>query len=260
MIHLRSLIVIRDRRPYRNRNAASSHVEPARHIVRINILTCADIDIYSAAVTYETLIFDLDGTISDPFVGISRSVNFALESLQFAAADPEAIRPMIGPPLSEIFEHLLGPLSQEVTHDLIDKYRERYTLVGYAENQIYEEIPEIIGQLSALGYKLGVCTAKRADYARKIVEHFDLDPHFSFVDGGGTNVHKTAQLERIIASGVDSRTAVMIGDRAGDIRAAHANKISSVGVLWGFGDHDELSQVKPDYMAATPPQLQAIFV
>lgn len=209
---------------------------------------------------YKTLIFDLDGTISDPFVGISRSVNYALESLQFAAVDPEAIRPMIGPPLTEIFEHLLGPLSQEITLNLIDKYRERYASIGYAENQIYEEIPAIIGELSALGYKLGVCTAKRADYARKIIQHFNLDPYFSFVDGGGTNVHKTAQLERIIDSGIDSMTAVMIGDRAGDIRAAHANKISSVGVLWGFGDHDELSHAKPDYLAATPPQLQAIFV
>jgi phosphoglycolate phosphatase len=211
-------------------------------------------------VNFETLIFDLDGTISDPFVGISRSVNYALESLRFATVDPEAIKPMIGPPLTEIFEHLLGPLPEEATRDLIDKYRERYASVGYAENKIYEEIPAIIGQLSALGYKLGVCTAKRADYARKIVEHFDLDAHFSFVDGGGTNVHKTAQLERIIESGIDFRTAVMIGDRAGDIRAAQANKITSVGVLWGFGDHDELSQADPDYMAATPLHLQAIFV
>lgn len=210
-------------------------------------------------MTYKTLIFDLDGTISDPFVGISRSVNYALESMQFAAVDPEAIRPMIGPPLTEIFEHLLGPLSEDVTCSLIDQYRERYASVGYAENQIYEEIPAMIGQLSALGYKLGVCTAKRADYARKIVEHFDLDPHFSFVDGGGTNVHKTAQLERIVESGVDSGTAVMIGDRAGDIRAAQANKITSVGVLWGFGDQDELSRESPDYLAATPIELQEIF-
>ena len=74
---------------------------------------------------YETLIFDLDGTISDPFVGISRSINYALEALKFAAVDPQRVRPMIGPPLTEIFEHFLGSLPDRVMRDLVDKYRER---------------------------------------------------------------------------------------------------------------------------------------
>ena len=84
----------------------------------------------AAWLRYETLLFDLDGTISDPFVGISRSINRALESLSYEAVDPERIRPMIGPPLTEIFEHFLGALDADVMQELVDKYRERYASVG----------------------------------------------------------------------------------------------------------------------------------
>jgi phosphoglycolate phosphatase len=95
-------------------------------------------------VTASTLIFDLDGTISDPFVGISRSVNYALTSLGYHEVDPETIRPMIGPPLTEIFESLLGRLPATRMGELIDKYRQRYAKTGYAENRIYDDIPRVI--------------------------------------------------------------------------------------------------------------------
>jgi phosphoglycolate phosphatase len=211
-------------------------------------------------VTVETIIFDLDGTISDPFVGISKSVNYALDSLGYDSVDPEKIRPLIGPPLNEIFEHLLGALPESSKHALIDKYRERYATIGYAENRIYDDIPGVIGRLAAAGYKLGICTAKRADYAQKIVELFALERHFSFVDGGGIDVTKSAQLARIIARGINPRSAMMVGDREGDIKAAQKNRIGSIGVLWGFGDLDELSPLEPDHLVRTPAELQSIFV
>jgi phosphoglycolate phosphatase len=208
---------------------------------------------------YETLIFDLDGTISDPFVGISRSINFALESLDYKPVDPETIRPMIGPPLSEIFTHFLGDLREREMHGLIDKYRERYASVGYRENTLYDDMPEIISELDSRGYSLGVCTAKRADYAVKILQHFSLDTHIDFVDGGGIDVHKKTQIARIISSGIDHATAIMIGDRAGDINAAKNNAVHSVGVLWGFGVGDEIVLAAPDFIASTPSELQTIF-
>jgi len=209
---------------------------------------------------YETLLFDLDGTISDPFVGISRSINHALESLSYEAVDPERIRPMIGPPLTEIFEHFLGALDADVMQELVDKYRERYASVGYAENQIYDDIPDIISQLSASGYRMGICTSKRADYAARIVDMFGLSSHFSFVDGGDVGVEKRHQIQSMVANGLPAGAAIMIGDRAVDVIAGKSNGVASVGVLWGFGERPELEKAAPDHLLESPGELLDLFL
>jgi len=207
---------------------------------------------------YETLIFDLDGTISDPFEGISKSVNYALESLSYSAVDPEQIRPLIGPPLTEIFECLVGSIGQPGIDDLVDKYRERYSAIGYTENIIYQEIPALIATLSGKGYRLGICTSKRGDYATAIVDMFGLLSHFEFVDGGA-GVHKSLQIERLIADGLDVRSAIMIGDRHFDINAAKHNDMKSIGVTWGFAGDNELEVASPDHIVDSPGELLEIF-
>jgi phosphoglycolate phosphatase len=209
---------------------------------------------------YETLIFDLDGTISDPFEGISRSINYALESLSYDPVDPEQIRPLIGPPLTQIFEHFLGALPDADMQDLVDKYRERYATVGYAENEIYDGIPDIIGQLAGSGYRMGICTSKRADYAQRIVDMFGLGQHFSFVDGGGDGIEKRQQIESMIALGMPVNTAIMIGDRAVDVLAGKSNDLASAGVLWGFGERQELEEAAPDHLLESPTDLLGLFL
>ena len=207
----------------------------------------------------ETIIFDLDGTISNPFDGITRSVNYALESEGYDTRDPQEIGRLIGPPLKEIFETLLGDLSEVRLQALVAAYRERYAASGYRENQLYEDVPSVIAALHNDGYALGVCTSKRADYAGKIVDMFGLSPYFRFVDGGDVHVAKRQQLERIVQNGVQAESAVMIGDRAVDIEAAKANRISSVGVCWGFGDLPELSGAAPDHIVESPRELLELF-
>ena len=209
---------------------------------------------------YETLIFDLDGTISDPLVGISRCINHALEALSYDPVDPERVRPMIGPPLTEIFEHFLGTLPGKEMQDLVDKYRERYSTVGYTENIIYAEIPGIIAQLADSGYCMGICTSKRADYAKRIVEMFELTRHFSFVDGGDVDINKRQQIKSMVANGLAANSAVMIGDRAVDIVAGKSNNVASVGVLWGFGGRQELEGATPDHLLETPTDLLDLFL
>ena len=209
---------------------------------------------------YETLIFDLDGTISDPFVGISRSINFALESLGHETVDPERIRPLIGPPLTEIFEILLGAVRDPDMQDLVDKYRERYASVGYSENRIYDDIPRIIAQLADSGYRMGVCTSKRADYAQRIVDMFGLSQHFSFVDGGGVGIEKRQQIESMVATGLTASSAIMIGDRAVDILAGKTNDLAAAGVLWGFGERAELEDAAPDHLLESPADLLGLFL
>ncbi|MDA0681469.1 MAG: HAD-IA family hydrolase [Proteobacteria bacterium] len=212
-----------------------------------------------SAVKIRTLIFDLDGTISDPFEGISKSVNYALGELGYETVDPEQVRPMIGPPLTEIFAFLIGDVPEGHMQLLVDKYRERYASIGYRENLIYDGIPETIAALSTAGYRLGICTSKRADYATSIVKMFGLSTHFRFISGGDVGVHKSEQLEELVANGVDARTAAMIGDRHIDIEAAKSNGIMSVGVDWGFGADEELNLAAPDYRVRSPRELLDLF-
>lgn len=208
---------------------------------------------------YETLIFDLDGTISDPFVGIERSINYALESLCYDPVDPARVRPLIGPPLTDIFEHLLGPLADRDMQRLVDRYRERYATVGYAENVIYDEIPDTVSRLAEYGYRLGVCTSKRVDYAKRIIEMFGLGAHFSFVNGSA-GIEKRRQIESLVANGLSAKMAIMIGDRAIDIVAGKSNAMASAGVLWGFGERNELEDAAPDYIFETPADLLNFFL
>jgi len=215
---------------------------------------------YSAAVKLQTLIFDLDGTISDPSEGIFRCVNFALEGHGYKPVTLERVQRMIGPPLTEIFEHFLGPLPDDRMLALVESYRERYAEIGYSENIIYDCVPELIRSLTTNGYTLGICTSKRADYAASIVRMFGLDECFEFIDGGDVHIKKSMQLERLVAAGMDARSAIMIGDRAVDIYAAKANEIRSVGVSWGFAATDELPDASPDHLVHTPLELQELFL
>lgn len=209
---------------------------------------------------YETLIFDLDGTISNPLVGISRCINYALQALSYDPVDPERIRPMIGPPLTEIFAYFLGALPDQEMQNLVDKYRERYATVGYTENDIYADIPGVIAQLADSGYRMGICTSKRANYAQRIVDMFGLAQYFSFVDGGDVGIQKRQQIESMVANGLTANSSIMIGDRAVDIIAGKSNKFASVGVLWGFGERTELEAAAPDHLLETPAELLELFL
>ncbi len=199
-----------------------------------------------------TLIFDLDGTISDPSLGIFRCINHALRSHGFPEVSREAVAAQIGPPLDEIFKKFRPEADKALISNLISTYRQRYAETGYAENELYPGVPEALRELSGRGVRLGVCTSKRKDFADKILSMFDLTSHFSFVDGGDIGIRKQHQLARLIDSSTIHRQAVMIGDRDVDIAAAKANGLRSVGVLWGFGDMHELSGAGADLIIGAP--------
>ena len=187
-----------------------------------------------------TLLFDLDGTISDPFVGISASINHALHSRHFATVADERIKPLIGPPLHDIFLELTGLTDGDELNQLVNAYRERYADIGYTENTLYAGMSELLAALAERGYAMGVCTSKRADYAAAILEMFKLNGYFRFLSGGGDGVHKADQIAALIEDGLDPGKAVMIGDRRFDIEAAKLHLIATIGVSWGFAADDEL--------------------
>lgn len=205
---------------------------------------------------YEYLVFDLDGTISDPKNGIVRSINYALESHGFELRTENELCTFIGPPLDWSFSSLTGSDDLELIKSLVGKYRERYSDIGYSENSLYNGIPEVLNTLSSIpGLKLGICTSKRVDFAERILELFSLRELFCFLNGGDVGVEKWQQLGSLLEQGEISQKSVMIGDRFVDITAAQKNGLDSAGVLWGYGSRAELSQHDPTYIFSSPCEL-----
>ena len=164
----------------------------------------------------------------------------------------------IDPALLDRFAAIVGDASVEHIAALVERYRERYAEIGYAENTIYAGIPEALGALRDAGVALGVCTSKRVDFAERILDHFGVRRHFAFVSGGDMGIRKAGQLAALLRDGVIDGDATMVGDRAIDIVAAKANGLRSVGVLWGHGGFAELRDADPDVLLQSPAELPTI--
>ena len=204
-------------------------------------------------------IFDLDGTISDPKVGIARSINFALECHDFESKDEDEIGKLIGLPLDQMYAQLIDVTEPSLVSSLVVKYRERYTEIGYAENRMYDGMEASLRFLdSQTASHLGICTTKPVDMAQKILEMFELDQLFEFVSGGVIGIEKHQQLERLLHDGTISRSSLMIGDRFIDIRAARHNQLRSAAVLWGYGSRAELEREEPSYLLQSPSQIKEL--
>src|SRR6266480_3089598 len=201
------------------------------------------------------LVFDLDGTISDPAVGIGRSINYALQHFGYPPVSDAEISKHIGPPLDNAFRSITGNSSSVQVAALVSKYRERYGDVGYSENTIYAGIPEVLQKLASNGRPIGLCTSKRADFAERILHLFGIRQYFHFVNGGDIGVQKQQQLASLLSERVISASSTMIGDRAVDIHAAKANGLRAVGVLWGHGSLTELRDASPGALLESPHEL-----
>ena len=201
------------------------------------------------------LLFDLDGTISDPLHGIARSINYALTSLGYESWSASDLAQFVGPPLDETFKALTGLPDENGLNSLIAKFRERYADIGYSENELYPGVKQAIRDLSSRNVPMAVCTSKRRDFAEKILSFFDMHHYFEFVSGGDVGVHKWRQIESLLARRSIDHNAIMVGDRAVDLVAAHTNGIKSAGVLWGFGSYAELNAHSPAYLLSRPSQL-----
>lgn len=204
---------------------------------------------------HPVVVFDLDGTLSDPLEGIGRSINHALTRHGYAARPLETLASCIGPPLDETFPRLTGRHDSAHVRELVASYRERYGDVGYAENAVYDGVPTMLDALLDAGAVLGICTSKLPIFAERILSHFGLRDRFTFLSGGDIGVHKWQQLAALRAQRCVDDDAVMIGDRAIDIDAAHRNGLHACGVRWGFGSLDELRSAGPRYLCARPSEI-----
>lgn len=204
------------------------------------------------------IFFDLDGTLTDPYEGITKCILYALDELGFPHPSDDYLHSCIGPPLYDTFPEMVG---QDVTPMAIDLYRERFADVGWRENVPYEGISDMLEQLASAGHRLFVATSKPHVHATKIVNHFGMGHCIGKVYGcelDGTRSNKADLLEFAIAENPGNIPRTMVGDREHDLLGAIANNMRPVGVSWGYGSIPELTRAGADVIAASPSDLPAL--
>lgn len=200
----------------------------------------------------KVVLFDLDGTLTDPKEGITRSVAYALSKFGIAVPDRDALLPFIGPPLRDAFLSFYG-FGEEDAEQAVAYYRERFSAVGIYENRLYDGIPALLERLRRAGRTICLATSKPEVFATKILSHFHLAEYFDFQGGATldrTRDRKAEVIQYVLdAVGADRTETVMVGDREHDIIGAKACGIASIGVLYGYGSEEELRQAGADGIA-----------
>ncbi len=205
------------------------------------------------------ILFDLDGTLTDPAEGITKSVQYALKHFGIEEEDLEKLQPFIGPPLVESFMDFYG-FSEEQAHEAVTYYREYFKPKGIFENEVYKGIPELLEELTQAGKTLILATSKPIVFAEQILEHFDLRQYFEFIGGSDieqTRAKKSEILQYILEECqlVDLTELVMVGDRKHDIIGAKQFGIDTVGVLYGYGSEEELKEAGADVLVDSVREL-----
>lgn len=206
----------------------------------------------------DTILFDLDGTLTDSGAGIVRSVRHALEAIGAQAPADDDLRWCVGPPLRENFARLLPGAENALIERAVDHYRERYDRAGYLENEVYEGVYEM---LAALGqnYRLILTTAKMLDVAELVLDAFELRRHFVDVFGShrdGTFADKRELLAHVTKTHrLSSEATALVGDRKHDMIAARHHDMTAIGVAYGYGSREELTLARAHVICATPREV-----
>lgn len=219
--------------------------------------------------SYDVFFFDLDGTITDSSLGITNSVMYALKKFGITETDRTKLYKFIGPPLTDSFREFYG-FSEEEALLGVKYYREYYQDKGIYENLVYDGFEQMIKTLKAAGKMTVVATSKPEPYAKRIIEHFGLAPYFDYVAGMELSGGRATKAEVIrYAFGLcglekdkaeDRERVLMIGDRKHDVIGAHEVGINCLGILYGFGDREELEAAGADYIAETVEDIQNLIL
>lgn len=205
---------------------------------------------------YSVVLFDLDGTITESGIGITRSVAYALKKYGIEEHDQAKLDTFIGPPLIDSFQRLYG-FSAEQARQAVDAYREYYGTKGIFENRVYDGVETLLGSLRDTGKRCILATSKPEHYAEQILAHFGLSSYFDVV-AGATMDEKRTDKASVIAYALDKAgisdlsQVIMVGDRKHDILGAKENGLPAIGVLYGYGSREELEAAGADHLAATP--------
>jgi phosphoglycolate phosphatase len=203
------------------------------------------------------IFFDLDGTLTDPNQGIVRSVQFALKKLHQPILSEGELTWFIGPPLHESFRTFLG--DEPLVDEAITYFREYFSETGIFENKVYPDIPDVLEEMTQMGCTLFVATSKPQGFAEQIIDHFSLSDYFEKIFGSqldGTRSDKSELLKFALKeTNADPLKSFMIGDRRHDVVGAINNQLTAIGILYGYGTHDELIGAGAHFVAETPNQV-----
>lgn len=214
---------------------------------------------------FQYLLFDLDGTLTDPKIGITSCVQYALHKMGIEEPDLDKLEPFIGPPLMDSFEEFYG-FHEEQAKQAVDAYRERFSTIGLFENEVYPGIPQMLEKLKSMGKKLAIASSKPTVFVTQILEHFGMKQYFDVIVGSelnGAHSRKEEVVEEALRQLHHGKkgeydTTVMVGDRKFDIIGAKAFGLTSVGVSFGYATEGELEAAGADYIVDTVEQLETL--
>jgi phosphoglycolate phosphatase len=210
----------------------------------------------------QAVLLDLDGTLSDSRPGIEACFRHMLSELGHDPAAAGDVTWAVGPPIAVSIRKLLEIYNDDRVEQGISVYRARYSAVGIYECAVFSGILDMLQSLKAAGYGLCVATSKRRDFADRVVDYLGLRTYlpkvYGALPGGGLDDKKDLLAEILRAEGYDPAATVMIGDRLHDIHAAQANRLHSIGVLWGYGGQAELQAAGADRLVAAPAEVAAL--
>ncbi len=219
---------------------------------------------------FDYILFDLDGTLTDPKLGITRSVQYALRALGIEEPSLDKLEPFIGPPLADSFREFYG-LEEKQVVTAVAKYRERFSDQGIYENEIYPGTVRMLASLRAGGKKLAIASSKPTPFVERILDHFEIRAYFDYIIGSnmdGTRGKKEAVVEealrQMLPAGMtpaEKKAGVaMVGDRRFDIEGAREHGITSVGVSFGYAPEGELEQAGADHIVDTVEALAGLLM
>ena len=207
---------------------------------------------------YDTILFDLDGTLTDSGLGITKAVQYALGQMGYAVPPRESLFTFIGPPLHKSFQRYCG-VDEAGAVELVRQFRVYYNQMGgILENEVYPGVPELLAALKKAGKRLLIATSKPQAAAELVMHHFGLDAFVPEIIGGTDDPRRNTK-GKVIAwclreYGVDPQTCIMVGDREHDIHGAAENGIRAIGITWGYGDRAELEQAGAKAVFDTPKE------
>lgn len=216
-------------------------------------------------MAWNTILFDLDGTLTDPAEGITKAVEAALNHYGITVADRAALHKFIGPPLDESFPEFYG-FDTARTAEATEVFRAYFDRQGWRENIPYPGVEDMLRDLRAAGKRLLVATSKPEVFALRIMEHFGLAQYFDHICGAPMDNQEGAKKAAVIRDALrragveDLSTAVMVGDRRHDIDGARQAGLEAVGVLWGYGDLQELEASHPVHIVESFDGLKRVLI
>lgn len=211
---------------------------------------------------YKAILFDLDGTLTDPQIGITKSVAYALGKFGIHIDDTERLIPFIGPPLPDSFKRYFN-FDDSKAKQAVFYFRERFSTKGLFENSLYSGVPDLLESLQSAGKKLVLATSKATIFAQRILDHFGINKYFYYVAGSNydlTRIKKSKIIEFALSRlhGYLPSDIIMVGDHVDDILGAHENRIDCIAVGYGYSKRVDLEKAKPTYFVSSIEELRTL--